>query len=274
MPILNTPEATLHYQLTGTGPLLAISQSGEGDADRSADLIPHLTGRYRVLTYDRRGLSRSSGRAGTPPASIADHASDLHHLLAAVTDRPAILLGCSLGAAIGLHLAVTHPGQLATLIAHEPITPWLLPDDEAWRHRAELAEIRDRYESDGLSAAIAYLAETLGIRPAGAEGEPGRTDFPMDENRIRNFDHFLRHDVTAAITDDLDAGSLADAGTRIIPAAGRATPRTVYDYRCAEALSAVINRPVWTFPGGHNGNLTHPARYASELLTLLDLDPQ
>ena len=271
MPTLTTPEATLHYQLTGTGPLLAISQSGEGDADRSADLIPHLAGRYRVLTYDRRGLSRSSGRAGTPPASIADHASDLHHLLAAATDRPAILLGCSLGAVIGLHLAVAHPGQLATLIAHEPIAPWLLPDDEAKRHRAELAEIRHRYELDGLGAAITYLADTLGIRPAAAGGEPGRTDFPMDENRVRNFDHFLRHDVDAAIADDLDAGSLADSGTRILPAVGQATPRTVHDYRCALALSAVVNRPVSTFPGGHNGNLTHPARYAREVLRVLDL---
>ncbi len=41
--LLQTSGATIHYKLRGTGPLLLISQSGEGDADRSDDLADRPT---------------------------------------------------------------------------------------------------------------------------------------------------------------------------------------------------------------------------------------
>lgn len=124
---LTVPGATLHYELRGAGPLLLIAQSGEGDADRTEALVGHLADRYTVATYDRRGLSRSTRRDATAPVTPQTHAEDLHHLLAALTDRPALLLGCSLGALYGLHLVAAHPGQVHTLVAHEPATPGLLP---------------------------------------------------------------------------------------------------------------------------------------------------
>lgn len=125
---LPVPGAVLHYRLEGSGPLLLISQSGEGDADRTVDLVPHLADDFTVLTYDRRGLSRSRLEEAGRTTSLAEHANDVHRLLAAVTDEPALMLGCSLGAVIGLHLAVRHPEQLSTLIAHEPVAPRLLPE--------------------------------------------------------------------------------------------------------------------------------------------------
>lgn len=56
--MLTVSGAALHYQLRGKGPLLLISQSGEGDADRSNDLVAHLADGYTVVTYDRRGLEQ------------------------------------------------------------------------------------------------------------------------------------------------------------------------------------------------------------------------
>ncbi|MFC7649111.1 alpha/beta fold hydrolase [Streptosporangium lutulentum] len=58
--LLDVPGALLHYEVRGTGPLLLISQSGEGDAGRSVDLVDHLVEDHTVVTYDRRGLSRST----------------------------------------------------------------------------------------------------------------------------------------------------------------------------------------------------------------------
>lgn len=268
MTTIEVPGAVLHYQLEGRGPLLLISQSGEGDADRSTDLVRHLVGDYTVLTYDRRGLSRS--KLDVPGATIADHADDVHRLLAHVTDEPVAMLGCSLGAVIGLHLTVKHPAQLHTVVAHEPIAPWLLPEPTPKLHRDELAELRDQYLANGLGATIPAIARSLGIDPS--NGEPGRTDFPMDANRIANFDYFIRHDFPAAANDDLDdldAAALAATGVRIIPAAGTTTPRTVFDYQCAEALAEVVGQDLQSFPGGHNGNLSHPKAYAQRLRELL-----
>ncbi|WP_426403831.1 alpha/beta fold hydrolase [Streptomyces sp. R-07] len=262
---LDVPGAVLHYQVRGTGPTLLISQSGEGDADRSTDLVSHLADSYRVITYDRRGLSRSLLDAPERGATMTEHADDVHHLLTALTDGPVLMLGCSLGAVIGLHTAVRHPGLIHTLVAHEPVAPRLLSDRERAHHEHELAALQDLYRQGGLGAALPEIARTLGIDPARTDAEPGLTPQPMDARRIANFDHFIRHDFTAIIRDTLDPAALAGTATRIIPAAGRTTPRTVFDYQCAASLAELVGEELLEFPGGHNGNTSHPEAYANRL---------
>ncbi|OLF11452.1 alpha/beta hydrolase [Actinophytocola xinjiangensis] len=260
---LPVPGATLHYEVRGTGPLLLISQSGEGDANRSTDLVDHLADDHTVLTYDRRGLSRSTP---TRPATLPDHADDVHHLLAALTDKPALMLGCSLGAVIGLHLAVRHPGQISTLIAHEPVAPWLLPAAERAHHERELLDLQHTYRDGGLPAALPQIAAVLGIDPTNQDTEPNLTPQPMTPQRIANFDHFIQHDFTAVVHDALDEADIAAlTDVRIVPAAGRTTPRTVFDHRCAQRLATLLDTDLTEFPGGHNGNTTHPRAYAAQL---------
>ncbi|MFI9802965.1 alpha/beta fold hydrolase [Streptomyces sp. NPDC052301] len=266
---LDVPGAVLHYRVRGTGPLLLISESGEGDADRSTDLVTRLVDSYTVLTYDRRGLSRSRLDVPDRGATLTEHADDVHHLLATLTDVPALMLGCSLGAVIGLHAAVRHPGLIATLIAHEPVAPRLLPDHERTRHEQELAHLQDLYHREGLAAALPEIARTLGIDPTHKDAEPGLTPQPINALRAANFDHFIRHDFTAVIRDTLDVNALNNTGTRIVPAAGSTTPRAVFDRQCATALAELLGEELREFPGGHNGNTSHPRAYASRLRTVL-----
>ncbi|WP_449060327.1 hypothetical protein [Planomonospora algeriensis] len=65
--------------------------------------------------------------------------------------------------------------------------------------------------------------------------------------------------------------ALKDTTTRILPAAGRMTPRDVFDYRCAQELADLMGTRIVEFPGGHNGNTTHPRAYASRLREVLRL---
>ncbi|MDX3264754.1 hypothetical protein PV336_37130 [Streptomyces sp. MI02-2A] len=62
---------------------------------------------------------------------------------------------------------------------------------------------------------------------------------------------------------------MKDVSTRIIPAAGRTTPHDVFDRRCADALSTLVGRETAEFPGGHNGNTSHPRAYATRLRQVL-----
>ncbi|WP_037671660.1 alpha/beta fold hydrolase [Streptomyces griseus] len=267
---LTVPGAVLHYQVRGAGPLLLISQSGEGDADRSTDLVAQLADSYTVVTYDRRGLSRSRLDAPELGATLAEHADDVHRLLASLTDTSALMLGCSLGAVIGMHTAVRHPEQIRTLIAHEPVAPRLLPDDERARHEHELAALQDLYLRDGLGVALPEIARTLGIDPAATDTEPDLTPQPMTAQRTANFDYFIRHDFTAVIHDTLDTAALKDVSTRIVPAVGRTTARTVFDHQCATALVALLDCELQELPGGHNGNTSHPRAYAARIRQILD----
>ncbi|THV21714.1 alpha/beta fold hydrolase [Glycomyces paridis] len=261
--LLPVDGATIYFEQRGTGPLLLIAQSGEGDADRSVDLVNALQRDFTCLTYDRRGLSRS---AADDPArvTIADHAEDAHRLLTHLADGPALMLGCSFGALIGLHLAADHPEQVRTLIAHEPVAPWLLPDAAAAAHRRELADLQQTHATDGLAAALPAIAASLGIDPA-SPTEPDLTPQPMNALRRANFAHFITNEFTAIRTDPGCRDRLNETTTRIIPAAGTTTPRTAFDHQAAAHLAELLDRPLTPPPGGHNGNLTHPRAWADHL---------
>ncbi|MDX3224424.1 alpha/beta hydrolase [Streptomyces sp. ME19-01-6] len=277
---LDAPGATLHYQVRGDGPVLLIGQSGEGDADRSVDLAARLADTYTVVTYDRRGLSRSRLHDPSRGATLAEHADDAARVLATVTPdpagtpAPAAMLGCSLGAVIGLHLAVRHPGRIHTLIAHEPVAPRLLPATERTHHEHELAHLQRLYARDGLAAALPEIARVLGIDTSGRDSEPGLTPQPINALRRANFDYFIRHDFTAVLDDTLDISALANTPTRIVPAVGRTTPDGVFDRRCAYALADALGTEVIELPGGHNGNTSHPSGYAASLRDLLPVPAQ
>ena len=266
---LRSHDAMVYYEVRGTGPMLLISQSGEGDAGRSKDLVDQLAADYTVVTYDRRGLSRSTLDKPSQGVTLADHADDVHRLLTMLSNEPVLMLGCSLGASIGFHLAVDHPDQISTLIAHEPVTPRLLPAHLRAHHERELAHIQQVHRSGGLTATLKAVAEALGIDPADSDVESGLTPQPMSPQRIRNFDFFVEYDFTAIIGDRLDITALTRTQTRIVPVVGRTTPRTVFDNKCAVALSELLATDLHAFPGGHNGNTSHPRAYAAALRTLI-----
>ncbi|SNT61828.1 Pimeloyl-ACP methyl ester carboxylesterase [Asanoa hainanensis] len=260
--------ARLWFQVAGSGPVLLVSQSGEGDADRTVDLVGYLSDRFTVVTYDRRGLSRSTADDRTAAVSIRQHAEDAAAVLRQVTDEPADMLGLSLGAVIGLHLLSAYPRSLRRLIAHEPIAlPFLAPAD-ADVARAKLAGVRRVHQAEGWRAAAAEVAAVLGIDPRDQPTEPGITAFPFTEQRAANFEYFLTNDLDAALTDTLSLTEVPRDG-RIIPAVGATSPEDGFDYLAALALADHLGAPAERFPGGHNGNLTHPSAFAAQIRALL-----
>ncbi|MEV5611289.1 alpha/beta hydrolase [Streptomyces sp. NPDC052225] len=266
---LTVDGAKLYYEVRGSGPLLLIAQSGEGDAGRSVDLADRLVDRYTVVTYDRRGLSRSELAEPERGVRMTQHADDVHRLLAELTDRPALMLGCSMGASIGLHLAVRHPEQLAVLVAHEPVSPALLPAERRPHHVRELLDLQRVHRDGGLQAAVPEMARVLGIDPVNQEVEPDRTPMPMTPQRAANFAYFIQWEFTAVIQAELDVEAVAGSPVRIVPAVGSATAPDVFDRHCALELARIRETQAREFPGGHNGNTTHPRAYAARLTEVL-----
>jgi pimeloyl-ACP methyl ester carboxylesterase len=261
--------ARIHYRCAGSGPALLISQSGEGDADRTVDLAGHLADRFTVVTYDRRGLSRSRADDPAAPVSIRRHAEDAAAVLREVTAEPAAMLGLSLGGVIGLHLINACPGLLAELIVHEPIAlPFLSPAD-ADVARQKLLGVRRVHQRDGWRAAAAEVATVLGIDPHDQQTEPDITRFPFTEQRAANFEYFLANDLDAALGDTLRLSDVP-RDARIIPAVGATSQEDGFDYLAGVALAAHLGVPVQRFPGGHNGNLTHPRAFADQVGRLLN----
>src|SRR4051812_5598602 len=118
--MLDVPGARLHYKVCGEGPLLLMLPGGDGDADAADAIAGRLLDAFTVVTYDRRGLSRSPVDEPTRSPGVSTHSDDAHRLLAELTDEPALVFGVSIGALIGLDLVARHPEQVRLLIAHEP----------------------------------------------------------------------------------------------------------------------------------------------------------
>ncbi|WP_329307413.1 hypothetical protein OG322_34595 [Streptomyces sp. NBC_01260] len=74
---------------------------------------------------------------------------------------------------------------------------------------------------------------------------------------------------TAVIDAELDQEALRATPVHIVPASGSATAPSGFVGQCAQSPAEPVGREVVTFPGGHNGNSTHPRAYAARLRDVL-----
>src|SRR5256885_14431877 len=146
---LQVPGASLYYELRGWGPVLLMMRAGPADATTFRPLESDLASRYTVVTYDPRGLSHSKLEGPLDDSRMVQiFAVDVHRLLAKLTDAKACVFASSGGAVIALELAVRHPEQLATVNAHEPPAPGLVPNSV--HVRAAMEDVCDTHATEGL----------------------------------------------------------------------------------------------------------------------------
>jgi pimeloyl-ACP methyl ester carboxylesterase len=124
------PGGEIYYRSQGSGPPLVLIGGEPSNADTLAALAGELTRSGTVITYDRRGYSRSRIDDPSQPASISVHANDVRDVIEDVGAGPASVFATSIGALIGLELAAADPGAVARLVVHEPPLGQLVPADE------------------------------------------------------------------------------------------------------------------------------------------------
>lgn len=109
---LKVPGATLHYEVSGAGPVLLLIPGGPADSGVFAPIRSVLSDQYTVVTYDPRGLSRSPLDGEPQDTTVHTFAHDAHQLLAAIDTESAYVLGSSGGALVGLELVTQYPEQV------------------------------------------------------------------------------------------------------------------------------------------------------------------
>jgi pimeloyl-ACP methyl ester carboxylesterase len=265
---IETADVNLYYTIRGAGPMIVILQGGAGNADGSEDLANHLAGHFTVVTYDRRGLSRSAP-IRAEGYEIAAHAADVAELIAAFSDEPAFVFGASIGALIGLELVAHHAACVRALVAHEPPVLELLEATsrkEAMRHHSEVIET---FRRDGIPAAMKLMVAMSGLDINDREPEVPAQALAVDQKaaaqRAADLRHFLTWDVPAVTRYQPDIAAVAVQASRIVPAVGITSPATVA-HRCAIALAGVLGASVVDFPGGHSGYILRPKAFAAKLV--------
>jgi pimeloyl-ACP methyl ester carboxylesterase len=110
----------LYYELRGEGPAVLFVSGATGDAGHYAEVAEALADELTVVTYDRRGNSRSPRPQGWNRTSIEEQADDGAALLAALGTSPAAVFGNSGGALIACSMLLRHPEAVRGAILHEP----------------------------------------------------------------------------------------------------------------------------------------------------------
>lgn len=258
------PGATLHWQQLGEGPVVLMLQGGDGDADASNAIAEQLGG-YRVVSYDRRGLSRSA--LHQPGAvELALHTADALAVLDAATPEPAYVFGTSIGALLGLDLVARFPARVKRLVAHEPPATELLGEKERAATDQARDEIDQLYRSRGVLPAMRKFLAGTGVDFL--DREPEQLGLPApNPARMANLKFFLEHDAPAARRFSVDLPRLKAERERLVIAAGERS-RGRWNRGCAEALAAELGLSVVDFPGDHGGYVAHPRGFAAKLSAL------
>ncbi|MCI4041135.1 alpha/beta hydrolase [Streptomyces sp. TRM75563] len=233
-----------------------------------------------VVTYDPRGLGRSTredGRVDWTPGILAD---DVHAVVAALGAGPVEMFASSGGAVTALALVARHPDDVTTLVAHEPPLITITPDGPA-AVRAR-AGVRDAYEKRGWGAGMAaFVAMTSWegeftdayfARPA---PDPAAFGMPAEDDGTRGDP--LLSDRSWAVSDHRpDVDAIAAASTRVVIAVGEES-RAVQTGRTSDAAAELLGQRVTVFPSHHGGFLDgefgypgKPDEFAARLREVLD----
>jgi pimeloyl-ACP methyl ester carboxylesterase len=105
---LELTDGRIAYHDTGEGPLVVCVPAMFDIRDEYRFLAPRLVAAgYRVVTFDLRGMGESS--ATWPEYGSEPTSRDLLALLRHLRAGPALIFGCSVGAAAAVHVAATAP---------------------------------------------------------------------------------------------------------------------------------------------------------------------
>lgn len=260
MHTLETAEADIVYDVhgplptaDGRPPLFMIAQPMDATGFATlASLFPDRA----MVTYDPRGLGRSTRKDGRVDNSPTVQAEDVHAVIETLGVGPVEMFASSGGAVTALALVAAHPSDVTTLVAHEPPLIPVLPDAEAAK-RAQ-ARIQAAYQAKGSNAGMAaFIAMTSWrgeftddyfVQPA---PDPAQFGMPTDDDGSRD-DPLLTDRSWAVTSYRPDVEALEAAPTRIVIAVGEESLGT-FTGRTSVATAQLLGQEATVFPSHHGG---------------------
>ena len=284
--MLETADADIAYDVRGPlptadgrPPLFMIAQPMDASGFATlASLFPDRT----VVTYDPRGLGRSTRKDGRVDQAPTVQAGDVHAVIEVLAVGPVEMFASSGGAVTALALVAAYPNDVTTLVAHEPPIISVLPDAPA-AARAQ-AGVRDVYEAKGSNAGMAAFIAMTSWRGEFTDDyfnqpapEPAMFGMPNDDDGSR--DDPLLSDRSWAITSfQPDVDALAASATRIVIAVGEESLDTITG-RTTVTIAQLLGQEATVFPshhggfmGGESGYPGKPEAFARKLREVLDND--
>jgi pimeloyl-ACP methyl ester carboxylesterase len=211
-----------------------------------------------VVTYDPRGVERSTKTDPASPVTPEVHADDLHRLIQAIGGGPVDLFASSGGAVNALALVSKHPEDVRTLVAHEPALASILPDREY--AMAATRAVAETYQRSGWGAGMAqFIALSSHQGPFTAEiadqpaPDPAMFGMPTEDDGSRT-DPLLGQNLITSTHYEPDFDALRSGSTPIVLAAGEESEGQMANRGAFAVAERLGTKPV-IFPSHHGGFL-------------------
>ena len=260
MAIIDVPGARLHYDERGSGPRLLLIPGAGGDARPFTALAGHLQADYRVITYDRRGFSRSTLDGPQDYQNRMDADADDAHAIIEQCGAPAAVLGSSSGALVALRLLSRRPETCTTVVACEPPAMRHLPDGQRWIEFFH--QVYDRHHTSGAAEAL-HLFRRRTFTDIDRHAMARNTDLTQPQTAA-NVGYWCEHELRQYPATEYDLEVLSRHAERIVWAVGRQSAGLPC-HRATVALARRLGAAVTEFPGGHIGFATDAAAFAAAL---------
>lgn len=258
--------AQLYYEVRGNGPTVLMIAGATGDAGHFAQAAEWLATDHTVITYDRRGNSRSA-TSPSAPTSLEQQADDAAALLHQLGAAPATVFGTSGGAIIALRLALRAPAAVRRLIVHEP--PFL-------GALAEAAQIGPAFQAQveqALAAGGPRGAMEMFVRENAGDETFDRLEPALRERMIGNGAWFFEQELAMFLSWIPSKDELARIRMPVRVLGGEdnhANPQ----YRAAAWLAQQLDADLLDVPGTHAPYLAKPRELVAALRPLLDAEPR
>jgi pimeloyl-ACP methyl ester carboxylesterase len=247
----------LYHEVRGSGPALLVT-GGTGDAGEWANLAPTLAEECTVVTYDRRGMSRSPRPDGWTATSMAEMADDAAALLRALNLAPAVVVGHSGGASMACSLVVRHPELVRHALLYEP--PLLAVVPQGQEMVAGMRAVIEPAMAEGgpRHAMEAFIRGNAGDEVADQWFE---SLDPTDRDRILdNGVVFFPIELPAFAEFVPDREGMRASGVPLTVAVGAENRDTWYG-AAAAWLAEGTGADLVELSGGHGGFVSHPQAF-------------
>lgn len=258
MPTAQLRDILMHFEEAGSGDALVLVNDLGGDSQAWALAVPELSKHLRVITFDNRGVGRTS--APDRPYSIAGMADDVDALLEQIGVAKAHVLGHGMGGFIAQELAASHPARVDRLILLGTAG-----DVEGYVRAVVRSAIDIRRSSMSREQGVRAMAPLL-YSPAllNDEARLDRAVLNTLRNPVAQQDHAFIRQAQAMLAWE-GAGAIK-AQALVITGEDDA----FFPPRNAEKLAkALSNATVATLPGGHVGAVEYPHEYNAAILEFL-----
>ena len=281
---IETAHGRLFCRREGSGPILLLIHGVACDSEFFRETSKLLAETFTVISYDRRGYSRSIAAEGENEFSVWAHAEDAAEIIRLEQKRNAedgqcpveagwqsdgcsadlstgvFVAGCSAGGAVAAALATKYPELVRQVFLHEPLMRG--SGELAAEQDAFWEKLRKSTEKHRIITCMMHFVNAMGGMNREKEGQ----SLEQQSRNLKNLELFLEKEM-----DSFSGLKLDDFDISVpVPVACGSDDRTGMFHRSAHQAAEAKGWKYVTVPGYHNFASDEPEAFAKCLTEVFE----